>query len=80
MRTGVVIERAVDYFVWLKMCNGGRGELKERRKPPVSDYNGVKILPFFQGFMKETKYAKDVYQVWKYVVVRFKSSISCCLR
>ena len=72
--------RVADYFVRLKMRNGGRGPLKERRKPSVSDCDGFKILPFRQAFLKATKYAKDVYQLWKYIAIRFKSSISCCFR
>ena len=27
-RARAIINRVVDYFVWLKMCSGGRGPLK----------------------------------------------------
>ena len=54
--------------------------VKNGRKPPLSDRDGFKILPFHQAFLKATKYAKDVYQARKYIVIQCKSSISSCLR
>ena len=67
--------KVVDYFTRLKSLL--RGLLKEHWKPPVSHGDGFKILPFRQAFLKTTKYTEDVYQVWKYIVIRFKLSISC---